>query len=689
MNKHFFVALFTVFLVMNQAQALDKKNQNDEIITLKQINVVAQQESLTASNSESAQEQMKTISGSVKIVEAKELENKLTVTVKDMLDFVPGVIAQPKAGQESRLSIRGSGLSRTFHLRGINLYQDGIPINLADGAADFQDMDALAFDRVEVYKGANGLHLGSATLGGAINFVTPTGYNSNPFTARVEAGSFGTLRGHISSGKVLGDFDYYASFTEFKSDGYRKQNAQSDSKFYSNFGYRINDNIENRTYLTFVNSDLELPGALTKTQMNSNPKMANTANVNGKYERNFDEVRIANKTTWAYDNYIANVGIYTNLKDLDHPIFQVIDQKTKNFGAFADSTFKGDISGLKNEFLIGANVSAGTTDSKRFLNIGGKRGALTVDGDENAKNTAIYFQNTLKATDKLSLIIGSQFIYSEREYKDNFLSDGDQSGMRKYYGTSPKIGAVYDYEKNLQFYTNLSAAYEPPTFTEVRQTTASGLANISAQKSYTFEIGTRRNNEKINWDLAFYHSRLRDELMLYTVSPSVVQAVNADKTIHQGIELGFDATIMENILRPDLSDKIIWRTAYTFNDFKFDGDATYGNNRIAGAPQHYIRTEFRYENPLGFYLAPNFEISPKGFDVDAANSIKTSSYWLLGFGSGIDFNKNFGIFLDARNLLNKKYSTTADVLSTPTTNDPAVFYPGDARSFYAGLKFKW
>ena len=41
------------------------------------------------------------------------------VTIKDVLDYVPGVIAQPKWGDDTRLSIRGSGLSRNFHLRGV------------------------------------------------------------------------------------------------------------------------------------------------------------------------------------------------------------------------------------------------------------------------------------------------------------------------------------------------------------------------------------------------------------------------------------------------------------------------------------------------------------------------------------------------------------------------------------------
>jgi iron complex outermembrane receptor protein len=53
--------------------------------------------------------------------------------------------AQPKWGDDTRLSIRGSGLSRNFHLRGVQLYMDGIPINTADGYGDFQEIDPTAY----------------------------------------------------------------------------------------------------------------------------------------------------------------------------------------------------------------------------------------------------------------------------------------------------------------------------------------------------------------------------------------------------------------------------------------------------------------------------------------------------------------------------------------------------------------
>ncbi len=104
---------------------------------------------------------------------------------------MPGVFVQPKWGDDTRLSIRGSGLSRNFHLRGLQLYMDGIPINTADGYGDFQEIDPTAYRYIEVYKGANALRFGANSLGGAINFVMPTGYDADAFGARVDMGSFG------------------------------------------------------------------------------------------------------------------------------------------------------------------------------------------------------------------------------------------------------------------------------------------------------------------------------------------------------------------------------------------------------------------------------------------------------------------------------------------------------------------
>jgi iron complex outermembrane receptor protein len=140
---------------------------------------------------EQAEREIRNTPGAVHIVADTQYKNQHAVTLKDVLDYVPGVLVQPKWGEDTRLSIRGSGLSRNFHLRSTQLFMDGIPINTADGYGDFQEIDPSAYRFVEVYKGANALRFGANALGGAINFVTPSGRDLQGIGGSMDAGSFG------------------------------------------------------------------------------------------------------------------------------------------------------------------------------------------------------------------------------------------------------------------------------------------------------------------------------------------------------------------------------------------------------------------------------------------------------------------------------------------------------------------
>jgi iron complex outermembrane receptor protein len=80
--------------------------------------------------------------GGTSLITRDELARGRTSTWRDALGTLPGVVVQSRFGaEESRLSLRGSGIQRTFHLRGIVLLQDGQPLNQADGGGDFQAVD--------------------------------------------------------------------------------------------------------------------------------------------------------------------------------------------------------------------------------------------------------------------------------------------------------------------------------------------------------------------------------------------------------------------------------------------------------------------------------------------------------------------------------------------------------------------
>jgi iron complex outermembrane recepter protein len=56
--------------------------------------------------------------GGTDIVSHQDYADKTVVSLRDTLAFSPGVYTQPRFGQEIRISIRGSGLSRGFTCAG-------------------------------------------------------------------------------------------------------------------------------------------------------------------------------------------------------------------------------------------------------------------------------------------------------------------------------------------------------------------------------------------------------------------------------------------------------------------------------------------------------------------------------------------------------------------------------------------
>lgn len=165
--------------------------------------------------------------GGVSLVGVQEIRESRGANLKDVLDFVPGVLIRPRFGaaDESQLSIRGSGLRNNFHLRGVHILLDGFAYGNADGFSDFESLELLSTKRIEVYKGGNALRFGANTLGGAINLVTKTGYDASTLELWSEVGSFSFFKNHIATGHVIGPFDLYVGFTDTELNGFRDHSA--------------------------------------------------------------------------------------------------------------------------------------------------------------------------------------------------------------------------------------------------------------------------------------------------------------------------------------------------------------------------------------------------------------------------------------------------------------------------------
>ncbi|MCZ4342306.1 TonB-dependent receptor [Sphingomonadaceae bacterium G21617-S1] len=615
--------------------------------------------------------------GGVDLVEAAAFEDKVAVSLRDALAFSPGVYTQPRFGQEVRLSVRGSGISRGFHMRGLTLLQDGIPINLADDNGDFQELDPQVFQRIEVYRGGNALRFGGSTLGGAINAVTPTGRTAPRVELRIDGGSFSTVRAKAAAAFATERGDAYLALTTDSSDGDRAHAKRDSIRFNGNVGLRLNDVVETRFYAMVSHINQDLPGSLTRAQALSTPTLSLPGNITGDQERDIDSIRLQNRTTVDLQGGQVAFGAFFNAKKLFHPIFQVIDQNSDDYGVFANVDLAGGDGGLPWELTLGTQARFGKINAKQFVNVRGDRGAPTARTENRARTINSYGELRLIPITSLTLVAGGIYTSGSRDI-DNRLVPA-RSGKADFDLFAPKVGLLYEPVRGVQFYANYNRSVELPGYSELSQTPASGLPGFTAvrpQKAWTVEIGTRGQLGMASWDLTFYRADLKGEMLQYAVAPDFpASTFNAGRTRHQGIEAGLDLA---------LAPWARLRQVYQLNDFRFRRDVQYGDNRLPVVPQHQYRADIRLGTDA-INVTPNLEWLPKGAWADYRNTVRAPGYTLFGIGAEARVRDGITLFIDARNITGKKAigDISAVLLATPAT---VAFYPVERRAFYGGLR---
>jgi len=643
---------------------------------------------LTQPDLPTARKRLAQTPGGAGVVDASRYSEGRVSTLSDALGAATGVYVQPRFGaEEARISIRGSGLQRTFHGRGLKLMQDGVPLNLADGSFDFQAVEALSARYVEVWRGANALQYGASNLGGAINFVSPNGYNSDRFRVRAEAGSFDYRRLHVSTGDVHERFDYYLAASGFAQDGFRDHARQDSQRLFANLGYQLSEQLETRFYIGHVKSDSELPGSITKAQLEDDPRQANASSVSGNNRRDIRWTRLSNKTVYREGDHQLEAFAYLSDKQLHHPIFQVLNQDSRDYGAELRYTYSGDLAGRRNRFTFGISPSLGTTDEDRFQNIGGAEGARTNQSRQTARNLEVYVENQHAVLPQWSVITGLQFAQAKRRLEDRYVAGtaGDpvaEDFDMGYHGTSPKLGVLWDLAPQMQFFANVSRMFEPPTFSEL----AGGLRpNLNqAQRGTSFELGGRGQSGTTEWDVVLYEARLKNELLqIATDTANANITVNAPRTLHRGIEAGIRGRAFASA-----QGRVEWQLNGLLNDFRFRNDPTYGNRRLPGVPRYVARAQLGYRLAGGALLAVNAE-GASGHAVDFADTLRADRYGIWGAKATGHITSSLSWFAEGRNLADRKYAATTGVIRDARGADSPQFLPGDGRSFYAGLDWKF
>jgi iron complex outermembrane recepter protein len=169
-----------------------------------------------------------------------------------------------------------------------------------------------------VFRGADAFKYGALTLGGAINLVPLTGYNAAPFQVRLEGGSYGFFRGDMSGGAVQGKFDECGAIGFRAREGFREHSREDTEILFADLGYKFNDQVENRFYLTLDRTNWNLPGGLTKSEMEDDPSQANPLAIAQDWNKELSNVRLADKLSIRTEEIELDVGAYWFHHDIEN-----------------------------------------------------------------------------------------------------------------------------------------------------------------------------------------------------------------------------------------------------------------------------------------------------------------------------------------------------------------------------------
>jgi iron complex outermembrane receptor protein len=680
--------------------------------TLSRVIVTGQSESesLTSPSAEKAAEQKNEVPGGFTLRNAEEMERGRASNFEDLLKRTPGLFLQTENGAEvTKVSIRGSGILSEDEPLGVQFMLDGLTLNQGDGEAILEDFDLATVKYAEVFRGANAFKYGSITLGGAINLVTITGYDADPFRVRLEGGSYGYFRSQVSFGGVAGSFDYVGSVMDRYRDGFREHSTENTERIFGDVGYKFNEHLENRFYVTLDRVDRQLPGGLTKQELNDDPQQANEDAVAEDFNKKWTLLRLADKISYRSDGYEFDAGLFWFHRNMEERGFFSPDFRqgitafySDNYGVSLNFVTHDELFGRQNIFTVGLSPQLEKEVTQNFENLGGHRGQTTALNTGISINAPLYVENQHYLTDKFSVLTGMQAIYAQRHFEDHFLSDddGDQSHEQNFYGWNPKVGLIYEFDKENQIFMNFSGSWQPPSFDNMVEfedgpNSSVVYTPLHPQRARTLEIGTRGEHGRFEWELSLYHSWLRNELLeLNDAQGNDIGAVNVERSYHQGIEASLDIELLKSVFldkkKDGAGDRLTLSQTYTLNDFHFDGDPVFGDNRIGGLPIHLYEAELLYVTEAGFYAGPNVQCNITRYPVDQANTLFADSYALIGFKIGYRPKKGFSIFFEAKNLTDQRFASAVDpIADARTASDAQIFHPGDGRAFYGGISWSW
>jgi iron complex outermembrane recepter protein len=242
---------------------------------------------------------------------------------------------------------------------------------------------------------------------------------------------------------------------------------------------------------------------------------------------------------------------------------------------------------------------------------------------------------------------------------------------------SPKIGFTYNFSGRSGVYANYSEGFVPPQVSELY--TGVKVPDIKPAVFYNYEIGgwVELIRNKLSADISVYKLDGRNEIVSVKQDDGSFANKNAGRTSHKGIELGLNATPVNDI-------SIRFSGAYSKHAFVeyIEKGSKYNGNEMNNAPNWMYNAEVWYKPGFAKGLRLGAELQHVGgYYADPQNTARYEGYTILNLRAGYKF-KGMEVWLNVLNATDSYYSVITTKSASGYSHQLA-----EPRNFNLGLSY--
>ncbi len=483
------------------------------------------------------------------------------INLSETLGRVPGVFAANRQNyaQDLQISSRGFGARAAFGVRGVRLYQDGIPVTMPDGQGQTGSFSLLSAQRIEVLRGPFSTLYGNAS-GGVIAVFSEDGATPPVLTAGGGAGSYDQWTAGFKLRGTAGAASYDVAGSLFETDGYREHSAARRDLANALVRYDLSD----ATRVTLIGNwqyqpETQDPLGLTRAQWEADPRQADPVTLvfdtrktirqlqgGAALEHRFNAATTLHVSAYGGQRQIRQYLSFSGVAPTSAG--GVVDLDREFGGVDARLVWRGELSGTPFTLTAGATADRMQERRRGYVNNNGALGDLRRDEDDSVWSANYYAQAEWRFAPAWAATLGVRSSQVRYESVDNYVTavNPDDSGSRRFSNTSPVLGLVYSANPDLNLYASYGEGFETPTFAEIAYNrTGPGLNfALDPATSRAVEIGAKlraAGTQAIN--VALFHIDTDQEIVIDAATGGRTTFKNAGKTRRVGAELVWDGAL--------------------------------------------------------------------------------------------------------------------------------------------------